>query len=236
MQGSEEGEGDFESDDVKFSWQHDARVHNETDDHLVLSLFNNAATRFAEDNQTQGVVIDVDLQNMKAKSLYRLADPEDPIITRTQGSLQLLGDPGSSNMIMGYGSKPKFKEYDSDGNIVLRGQFGGGKAQAYRAFKYDWHATPYYNPRIAIRHSSIYTTDVYMSWNGATDYDNWVIYSLPSMNATREQGSVVARVDRTGFESHVAFETIHPRYIMAVARQGVKALRASPVVEFGRFN
>lgn len=200
-----------------------------------MSLFNNAATRFTEDNQTEGVVIDVDLKNMRAKSLYKLADPEDPLITRTQGSLQIMGEPGSSNMMIGYGSIPKFKEYDADGNVVLAGHFGGGKAQSYRAFKYDWHATPYYNPRIAIRHPSIYTTDVYMSWNGATDYDNWLIYSMPAMNATRDQGRVVARVERTGFESHFAFETTSPKYIMAVARQGARALRASPIVEFGHF-
>lgn len=170
---------------------------------------------------------------MTATSLYELADPLENVVTRTQGSFQVLGKPGQDNMFMGYGSVGKVKEYDTDGNVVLAGQFGFLKnVQSYRGFKYDWHATPHYDPEIAVRHSSTYTTDVYMSWNGATDYDNWVIMSVPSMNATHHQGKVLANHTRTGFETHVAFENTNAKYIMAVARQGKKILRSSPVVEF----
>lgn len=169
---------------------------------------------------------------MKASPLLNVADPADPIITRTQGSFQFLNYPESRRIFMGYGSIPKVKEYDEDGNVVLAGHFGGGKAQAYRAFKFPWHATPYWDPELVVRHTTAYTTDVYMSWNGATDYDNWAIFSVPSVDSTHKQGTLLTTIKRTGFEGHVAFENTNARYIMAVARQGESILRSSSVVGF----
>lgn len=232
FQGADDGDGDFESQDVKFSWQHDARIYNENDDSLLLSVFNNAATRSAEDNQTTGLAIDVDLKNMKIAPLLTLADPAQPLISRTQGSFQFLGDPEARHVFIGYGSEPHVKEYDQDGNVILTAQFGGGKAQCYRAFKFPWHATPYYDPEIVVKHPTTYTTDVYMSWNGATDYDNWVVMSVPSPDSTYDQGTVLVTHERTGFETHAVFENTNAQYIMAVARQGDTVLRSSPIVAF----
>lgn len=217
---------------MEFSWQHDAQVWNETDDSLVLSVFNNAATLQELDKQSTGVAVNVDLRNMKASMLYNATDPTERITTKTQGSFQFLDAPETGHFLVGYGNNPKFKEYDQDGKVVFAGKFGGGQAQAYRAFKYPWHATPHWNPRIKVKHPSIYTTDVYMSWNGATDYDNWAIYSVPSRNSTYEDGHMIAQVARTGFETRATFEGRNAHYIMAMARQGDHLLRASPIVDF----
>lgn len=75
-----------------------------------------------------------------------------------------------------------------------------------------------------------------MSWNGATDYDNWAVYFVPSENSTYRDGRLVATLPRRGFETHVSLEgtSADVRYIVAVARQGARHLRSSPVVDFAR--
>jgi hypothetical protein len=218
---------------VEFSWQHDARVWNETDDSLILSVFNNAATLRDTEMESTGVAIKVDLHNMEASMVYNATDPTDPITTNTQGSFQFLDVPEAGHFLVGYGNRPKFKEYN-DGKVVLAGHFGGGQASAYRVFKFPWRATSYWNPRIKVKHTSIYTTDVYMSWNGATVYDNWAIYFVPSRNSTYHDGHMVSTVARRGFETHVTFEGTDARYIMAVARRGNHHLRSSPIADFAR--
>lgn len=183
--------------------------------------------------ESTGVAIEVDLRNMKASMIYNATDPMDSVTTNTQGSFQFLDVPEAGHFLVGYGNRPKFKEYN-DGKVVLAGHFGGGEASSYRVFKFPWRATPYWDPRIKVKHTSIYTTDVYMSWNGATEYDNWAIYSVPSQGSTYQDGHMIAKIARRGFESHVAFETTEARYIVAVARRGNHPLRASPVADFAR--
>lgn len=218
---------------MEFSWQHDARVWNETDDSLILSVFNNAATLHETEMESTAVAIKVDLRNMEASMVYNATDPKDHLTTNTQGSFQFLDVPEAGHFLVGYGNRPKFKEYN-DGKVVLAGHFGGGQASSYRVFKFPWRATPYWNPRIKVKHTSIYTTEVYMSWNGATEYDNWAIYFVPSQNSTYHDGHMVSTVPRRGFESHVTFEGTDARYIVAVARRGNKHLRSSPVADFAR--
>lgn len=183
-----------------------------------------------EKGSSTGVAMKVDLGNMRASPLYSLTDPDQPLVARTQGSFQFIRGPEDGNILLGYGSTPFIKEFDRDGNVVLTGNYGGGKAGCYRAFKFPWHATPYWDPEIAVKHTTDYITDVYVSWNGATDYDNWVIFSVASENSTER--TVLATHDRTGFETHIVLENANVPYIMAAARHGDTLLRFSRVVKF----
>lgn len=167
---------------------------------------------------------------MKATPLYNLEDPDQPLIGRTQGSFQFIQSPDEGHMLVGYGSTPFFKEYDRNGSVVLTGHYGGKKAQCYRAFKFEWHAEPYWDPEIVVKPTDDNTTDIFMSWNGATDYDNWAIFSMPSSNSTRHE--LLTTKQRTGFETNVTLEDTDARYIVAAARQGDNILRFSQVKEF----
>jgi hypothetical protein len=236
MKGDNDIHGDFKSDNVSFAWQHDVRAHNETDESLVLSLYNNAAMDHGDPGPSTGLVIHVDLVNKKAWRIHELTDPTDHIVSATQGSFQFLSRPRAAHMLVGYGSIPKLKEYDGDGNVVLRGQFGKDtfSANAYRIFKFPWRATPHWDPAVFVNHTTSYKTDLYMSWNGATDYDNWAIFSIPSRTSTLLEGKRLLVHERTGFETHVLLENIDARFIIAVARDGERILGKSSVVELGQ--
>ncbi|KAJ5529908.1 hypothetical protein N7527_003301 [Penicillium freii] len=165
LKGDDDNHGDFKSENVNFAWQHDARIHNETDESLVLSLYNNAAMDHSDPGPSTGLVIHVDLVNKKAWRIQELTDPTDHIVSATQGSFQFLPNSGTEHMLLGYGSIPKLKEYDGDGNVVLRGQFGKDtfSANAYRIFKFPWSATPHWDPALFVNHTTSHMTDLYMS-------------------------------------------------------------------------
>ncbi|OQD91079.1 hypothetical protein PENANT_c001G11335 [Penicillium antarcticum] len=192
------GEGDFTGDDLQFSWQHDIRSHNKTEDSLIISIFNSANTLSEVDSETTGMAYNVDLVNQKATLMYNVSDPTNPLYAKTQGSFQFLGPPGLSNMFMNYGSTPNIQEYDSNGEIVKSGQFGAyGQAETYRGLKYKWTSTtPIWNPAVAINTTVSNTTDFYMSWNGATEYDNLAVYSVPSLQSM--QKTMLTSKKRTG--------------------------------------
>lgn len=61
-----DGRGDFNSENVNVAWQHDVRVHNETDKRLVLRLMNNNAMGNWDKRPSTQMVINVDLVNKKA--------------------------------------------------------------------------------------------------------------------------------------------------------------------------
>lgn len=224
--------GDFDSEDVNFAWQHDVRVHNETDRSLVLSLMNNNAMENRDKGPSTGMVINVDLVNKNAWRTSELTDPVDSVVSATQGSFQLLQFQGKEHKLVGYGSIPKFKEFDGSGNVALKGQFGNNpyEANAYRIFKFPWKATPHWDPVLVVNHTTDFVADLYMSWNGATEYDNWVIFSVPFETSTLLESKRLLVSKRTGFETHVSLETLETNFIIAVARRGETILgKSSPV-------
>ncbi|KAJ5524566.1 hypothetical protein N7494_011216 [Penicillium frequentans] len=234
LSGDSENGGDFESHNVKFEWQHDIRVYNESDESLVLSLMNNDAMENQDKGPSRGLVVYVDLVNKKAWRTHELTDPTDIVVSATQGSLQFLPYTETEHMLLGYGSIPKLKEYDADGNVVLRGQFGNNpfEANAYRIFKFPWRAHPHWDPVLVVNQTTEYTTDAYMSWNGATEYDNWAILSAPSKTSLLQEEKVLLVHERTGFETHVQLDNVNAKFIFAVAREGEKILAKSPIVEY----
>jgi hypothetical protein len=128
-------------------------------------------------------------------------------------------------MFVGYGSSPNVKEYNGKGEVVLSGEFGALEhAMSYRAFKNKWEATPFWNPAAVIEDGV-----VYMSWNGATEYDNWAIYSLPSLDSNATQP--INTLPRTGFETNMSITDIDAKFIKVAARKGETILRFSDLVE-----
>ncbi|KAJ5608241.1 hypothetical protein N7537_004860 [Penicillium hordei] len=216
---------------VYFAWQHDIRVNNEIDESLILSLMNNDALENRDKGPSTGLVIYVDLVNKKVWRIHELTNPMDRVVSATQGSFQFLPCPGTEHMCW----MSEESEYDGDGNVVLRGQFGNNafEANAYRIFKFRWKATPHWNPVLFVNHTTEYTTDVYMSWNGATDYDNWAIFSVSSETSTLQEGKPLLVHKRDGFETHVTLENVNANFIFTVARNHEKTLGKSSTARQG---
>ncbi|PWY71006.1 hypothetical protein BO70DRAFT_432091 [Aspergillus heteromorphus CBS 117.55] len=227
----EEEVGDFELDDhAVFSWQHDIRVYNQTDEGMVVDLFNNANTPTDVVAATTGLSLYVDLVNRKVSTLRTMMDRDDVIHSVSQGSYQLLS-PQTSHVFMGYGSIARVKEYDADNKEVLTVQFGDDNAVAsYRGYKCQWKATPFWKPAIAIFRTASDSATLFMSWNGATEYDNWAIYSAPTVDAPNP--TFVTAVKRDGFETTAHVTGLRTSYLQVVARKGNIPLGSSVMAYF----
>lgn len=230
MQG-EKGSGDFEiDDDAVFSWQHDIRVWNQTKEGMVLTLFNNANTPTDEVAPTTGLSLNVDLVNRKVSTLRVLSDETDVIHSVSQGSYQLMSEQ-TNHVLLGYGSIAKVKEYDANNKEVLSAQFGDDNAVAsYRGYKCQWKGTPFWKPALVAQRAADDLTRVWMSWNGATEYDNWAVYSVPSMGS--DDTTFLRTVERAGFETRTDFIGLKTSFLKVVARKGDIPLSSSEIVYF----
>lgn len=197
---------------------------------MILNIFNNANNPGESETETTGMSLHVDLTNKQASSIRNVSDSDDPVYSVSQGNFQWM-DPVSAHTFLGYGSISKVKEFDAEGNNVLSAQFGNlNQVASYRGFKCSWKATPFWNPVVVAHPTPDNGADVYMSWNGATEYDNWAIYSAPSQDST--DTTFISSHDRTGFETRAILSNLPSSYIQVVARQGDKALGTSDIISF----
>lgn len=132
--------------------------------------------------------------------LEHLVDPSDLIYSQSQGDTEFLPD---GSIFMGYGAIAVMREWGPnhpDGSdLRWSARFAADNVvQSYRGFKHEWHATPTTDPSLVVIASGGSGCSAgYVSWNGATDVEAWVIYEGP------DQGhlSKVGQVGFKGFET-----------------------------------
>ncbi|KAI1846629.1 hypothetical protein JX265_009068 [Neoarthrinium moseri] len=219
--------GDFElGEDVNFCYQHDIRVRSLNGSVLDISLFNNAnAAVINATNQTTGLYIRLDTQNRTATIQQEFIDPLDAIYAKSQGNLQTLPN---GNVIMGYGSTPRIKEYYPNGTVAMSVEFGpgNGRVYSYRAYRLPWVGRPSAPPKaFACRDSSTNETIIYMSWNGATEHSSWDFYAGYSETDLQLAG----RVGKSGFETSATINA-EVSYVRVEAQGLNAALGTSEVV------
>jgi hypothetical protein len=131
---------------------------------------------------------------MTATLLQEFADPEESLYSVSQGNMEVTP---SGNIVLGYGSVPKLKEFDQAGNVVLSVSWGEAEAvQSYRDYKAEWVGKPSAKPEVFACKADN-GTEVYMSWNGATEHKKWTVFG----GAVNGSLSEVASVEKTGFET-----------------------------------
>lgn len=176
------------------------------------------------------MLFDIDLDKMSGKLLYNLSDPTNAVYGLTQGSFQLLPQvkptpTPAPNYFIGYGSSPQMKEYNAKGQVVLSGQFGAPThAMSYRVLKHQWTATPFWDPAVVVEDGV-----AYMSWNGATEYDNWAIFEVSSLDSN--ETTMLSTHARTGFETSASISDAEAQFVMVAARKGDTLLRFSGAFE-----
>ncbi|KAI1480702.1 ASST-domain-containing protein [Daldinia eschscholtzii] len=191
--------GDFTLDDqLSFCYQHDARVRKEIGSTVQISLFDNANSEVISGvNQTKGVLLTLNTETRKATLDQAYVDPQDAIYAFSQGNTQLLDN---GNVIMGYGSTPKIREFSPDGATLMTAQFGPGDGHifSYRAYRLPWVGRPKSPPSVvACKCEGSNSTTVYMSWLGATEHKSWEIFAGDSNSSL----TLASHVERTGFET-----------------------------------
>jgi hypothetical protein len=198
---------------TSFSWQHDARLHNNG---TTISLFDNEA-RAAEDEsaggESCGLVIDVDVEASRrtAKLRHAYCHPHE-FLSYSQGNLQIQRDTG--NVLIGWGRSAGFTEFSAEGTVLCDARFGAaawfsfGAVTSYRVFRAEWVGYPSSNPT-AVVSSGI----IYVSWNGATEVAAWSVEGLDLdededvddlEELDDEDFEIVTVVSKTGFETEIS--------------------------------
>jgi Arylsulfotransferase (ASST) len=172
---------------VQFAWQHDARMLPNGE----ISLFDDEGAPPIHP-PTRGEFIRLDAKAKAATLAGQLVRTSGPLITSSQGDVQALPN---GNWMLGWGGLPNFTEFNSEGQIVLDGQFPSGE-DSYRVYREPWSGQPATPPAIAARTTGA-TTAVYASWNGATRVASWQLLTGSSTGHL----AAVSTTPKTGFET-----------------------------------
>ncbi|KAJ5715376.1 uncharacterized protein N7483_012557 [Penicillium malachiteum] len=233
--------GDFGSlpQNGNFSWQHMARLRNDSSNpnEVLLSYFANDLDTGSATNPSKGTTLRLTLPPNPAnppKLETDFFDEKYPVSSAAEGSFTPLEN---GNTLMGYGDQPYIKEYDSTGKVLWSAQFAGEDlGQSYRAYKQEWSATPYYRPSLVVSKST--SEDVlsecagassslrgYVSWNGATDVEGYKVYAGSSAVSLR----LLGQIEKKGFETQFSLPT-DTKVVQVAAVKSGRAVSKSEVV------
>jgi hypothetical protein len=184
---------------VKFSFQHNARLHPGN----VLTLFDNGATPKVEPF-TRPLVLKLDVARKRVTIVKSFVHPQH-LLSPFEGNLQLLPDGGA---FIGWGGVRRVSEFAPDGTLrfELKLPFG----DTYRGFRFVWHGRPPGRPAVARVGDRVYA-----SWNGQGAIARWTVLAGPD-------AAHLARVTSyawDGLETAIQLQS-HPK---AVAVEAVDA-------------
>ncbi len=170
-----------------FYWQHHAVPHASG----LLTVFDDGASP-PEEKQSRGLLLFMDTKRKHVSLKQAYLNPAG-FLAANQGSVQLLAD---GRVFVGWGNQPYFSEFAPDGTLLMDGQLPLN-VQSYRAFTYDWTGKPSEPPQVAVRADPAGGFIVYMSWNGATEVERWMVLA----------GSVASKLEPVGYQDWADFET-----------------------------
>lgn len=194
---------------AEFGWQHNPRLTGTNrftffDNHRLDNGFCWPGSGVC----SRGLEIEFD---PVAKTVWLLDEWPHPqgLVSASRGSTQRTA---AGNVLIAWGQNPSFVEYTASGELAMdiqRGQVltidhGIEPIVAYRVAKGPWVGRPPWGPNISCvttGEASKKSTTVYVSWNGATEVDRYVLLSADTLKGLDGAASVVAQSPRNGFET-----------------------------------
>jgi hypothetical protein len=176
---------------VTFAFQHDVRVHANTDP--VVTLFDDGGGPPRVHAQSRAITVRLDSSG-KTATLVSEEQHSPALAAAFEGNLQAL--PGGDQFV-GWGQQPYFSEYNAQGQMVFDARFVDSNS-SYRAYRFPWVGRPTARPSVAAT-STGGTTNVYVSWNGATQVSSWRVLTGSSASSLQ----AVATAAKQGFESQI---------------------------------
>lgn len=189
--------------DGKFSRQHHARVWQSNDTHTLVTLFDNARGdgrmgKATHDN-SRGLMLS--LHDGLAEVLASFERP-DHAYTTSRGSMEILPN---GNVFMGWTFHSRISEHLPDGTLLMKAKLPP-HMNTYRSYKSPWIGRPSSPPDLVahiIEENSLNQTttqtEVFVSWNGATEVATWNFYS--SLTPDGENLELAASTAKQGFET-----------------------------------
>jgi hypothetical protein len=208
---------------ARFAWQHDVEMLSNSAPGLYeISLFDNEDSP-PEASQSRGLELDLDTQNDTATVARQLEIPGHTVVSDSQGNVQQLAN---GDVFVGWGQVGIESEFSPSGALTFALELVGSTS-SFRGYRYVWTAQPVTAP--ALRHAtpSGGATELYVSWNGATDVASWTVFAGP----TATQLAAVGTYPDSGFETAISAPTVGP-YVMVEARGAAgQVLHNSAVVK-----
>jgi EmrB/QacA subfamily drug resistance transporter len=176
----------------RFSWQHDAQLHAGD----VLTVFDDhccditgAGVYLAATGPSRGLELKLD---PATHTVTQLAQYSHGVTFHSEymGNVEQMGD---GDTFVGWGEVPFITEFNKKGTIIFDGAFPAPD-MSYRSYLQKWVGKPLTRPSVATRRSNG-TTDVYASWNGATQVTRWRVESA--------SGATLASAPRDGFQTTI---------------------------------
>ena len=200
--------------DASFEWQHDVQLHPGS----ILTMFDDdccqitgAGTYLAPAGPSRALELKLNMATHTA-TLVAQYTHGNGFSAAYMGDTQLLPN---GNVFVGWGSQPYFSEYSSSGKLLMDASFPSPDL-SYRATVDNWVGLPASPPQGAAKPGAG-ATDVYASWNGATELSSWRVLAGTSQHDL----SVVAVAPRSGFETRITVKGHFPVYeVQAVDAKG----------------
>ncbi|POR32161.1 Uncharacterized protein TPAR_07616 [Tolypocladium paradoxum] len=196
---------------TNFTWNRHASWYENT---TLTVLDNGSNGDINTAGHSRGLMIELDLEGMTAALVHSYVSPQ-MLLAPSQGSVQVLPN---NNVLVGWGHTPAYTEFSLDGEVLCDTHLGPvrlanlGWVNSYRTFKFNWVGRPNTVPDVAMRPEE---KAVYVSWNGATEVDTWVLQSGPSpdLDPFVEHKTVV----KTTFETRISVPSDANEFVRVVA-------------------
>lgn len=142
----------------------------------------------------------------------------------SQGSLQILPQNYGQDpkVLVGFGLNAVWTEFDSNGSVLCDAHYGAvtswerGDIQSYRTYKFPWRGMPEYWPSAEISDDDAV---VWVSWNGATEVDQWILQCSNEDALDEKVWADVAKARKNDFETviEVPSDLSLQRYLRVIA-------------------
>ena len=192
---------------------------------MVLSMLDNANDQLTyPSNPSSGLELSVSLANFSVSLKRRLTDPEVYIATQQTGGYQRLP---AGHALVDFAIPSYLREFDEDGNVVYASQLGPvNRSDVYRAYKKEWVGRPTTSPKVVAKPYLSGETQVWVSWNGATEVATWIIYAGSSPAALSEK----VKLQKVYFETSVKIPGTYGYVQVKALDKNGQALGQSAVV------
>lgn len=191
-----------------FTWQHDARLHN---DSTITVLDNNAINNRGPHKESRALRLQFDAAEKTVSVQQAFLHPQERM-SYSQGNVQVLEDSG--NVQVGWGNCAALTEFAHDGEMLCDARFAPATffplqpLSSYRAYRSTWVGKPKTSPSAVV-----YKGRIYVSWNGATEVTSWRVEG----SFDGDQFSNALEVPRLDFETKISESFGHYKSVRIAA-------------------
>jgi hypothetical protein len=175
---------------TRFVGQHDIRRAPNGD----VTVFDNGSPPTTK-RTARAIALHVD-DGGKKVTLAHAFHRTPPFISPSQGNVDAL--PNGNFMVGWGGDVPFFDEYTPTGAVAIAGSIVPPTDDTYRVWHMPWTARPKRPPDVAAQPAGG-QTDVWASWNGATEVRQWQVLT----GTTADSLTPGQKAARTGFETQI---------------------------------